>query len=736
MPTNHLKPNTNTKKNLMKFMKKNNKSLKNNNESINSDSTLQPELTITKTDEKEIQTIDEKRFADLNDDAMSECSFISDANSYTTLDECSNVESSLNGSPFSSESALNEKESFKHFKHHGSKDRRSLFAFRRVYFIMGIFIGACTIYLATLKMDDVKDVTNTLKTVLSDIGMSEYLTSDFVTNMSKTLGENFVEDDDFLPGRDLAEKYNLTAKYPIFIIPGITSCGLETWMVPKAQSSKCSETYFRKRMWGTLNMPKAILLDRTCWLEHMMLDPVTGLDPPGYKLRASAGLSAADYLFPGYWVWNKVITNLGTLGYDSNNLVFSSYDWRLSMSNNENRDGYFTDLKMSIERNVKLHKQKVVIITHSMGFNMFFYFLNWVESPEGGNGGKGWVDKYIKTQINVAGTALGVSKSVSALLSGETKDTAQLGTFLSYILEKFLSMKERITIFRNYGSISSMLPKGGDKIWGFPKSKAPDQSKESYEKYGSFGSLLNIKKQNAKSPKLNNTTSEIFSDDMIPFLRRISGTNYQNMLKSEYSHEIAYTKEQIEKNKKDKTKWINPLEVSLPEAPNMNIYCLYGINKPTERRYFYLQDLSKATQKTASSGEGFESHPDLDENLGFSIDPNVNNPEANIQGGIQFSDGDGTVPLVSLGYMCEGGWRKERYNPSHMNITTREYKHNPYLMWVRGGPETADHVDILGNHELIKDILFIVSGHEDLVEENIQSNIHEIVDSIDIDHED
>jgi len=42
-------------------------------------------------------------------------------------------------------------------------------------------------------------------------------------------------------------------------------------------------------MWGTLNMPKAILLDRKCWLEHMMLDPETGLDPPGYKLRASPG---------------------------------------------------------------------------------------------------------------------------------------------------------------------------------------------------------------------------------------------------------------------------------------------------------------------------------------------------------------------------------------------------------------------------------------------------------------
>jgi len=177
----------------------------------------------------------------------------------------------------------------RHHKRHHSRGPKSIFAFRRVYFILGIIIGACTIYLATKKMDEYKEMPLLFKNLLNDIGMSEYFSTDFVQNMSKIVGENFSEDDNFLPGRDLAKTYNLTAKYPIFIIPGITSCGLETWMDPNAKSSKCSETYFRKRMWGTLNMPKAILLDRKCWLEHMMLDPETGLDPPGYKLRASPG---------------------------------------------------------------------------------------------------------------------------------------------------------------------------------------------------------------------------------------------------------------------------------------------------------------------------------------------------------------------------------------------------------------------------------------------------------------
>jgi len=618
-----------------------------------------------------------------------------------------------------------------HFRRkHRPQGPKSIFAFRRVYFILGIIIGACTIYFATKKMEDYKEVPSILKNVLNDIGMSEYFSSEFVSNMAKIVGENFTEDDNFLPGRDLAKTYNLTAKYPIFIIPGITSCGLETWMDPKAESTKCSETYFRKRMWGTLNMPKAILLDRKCWLEHMMLDPTTGLDPPGYKLRASPGLTAADYLFPGYWVWGKVITNLGTIGYDSNNIIFSSYDWRLSPKNLEIRDGYFTELKMSIERTVMLKKEKVVIIAHSMGFNVFFYFLNWVQSPEGGNAGKDWVNNHIKTFIDVAGTALGVPKACSALVSGETKDTAQLGTFLSFVLEKLLSMKERITIFKNYGSISSMIPKGGDIIWGKRNEKAPDQKEENFKKNGSYG-ILTIQEKNSDST--NGNITSIYGEDVIPFLNEISDSNYKNFLKNTYSHDIAFTEEEIEKNKRDETKWNNPLEVALPEAPDMNIYCLYGINKPTERKYYYIHDpysSNAASQTVSPNSEDFDSSPAINEHLGYYLDQGKHHPEDRIENGIQFDNGDGTVPVVSSGYMCEGGWRMKRYNPSNIKITTREYSHNPYLMWVRGGPETADHVDILGNHDLLKDILFIVSGNEDLVNKRVESDLPNIVKEI------
>jgi len=291
-------------------------------------------------------------------------------------------------------------------------------------------------------------------------------------------------------------------------------------------------------------------------------------------------------------------------------------------------------------------------------------------------------------------------------------------------------MKERITIFKNYGSISSMIPKGGDIIWGKRNEKAPDQKEENFKKNGSYG-ILTIQEKNSDST--NGNITSIYGEDVIPFLNEISDSNYKNFLKNTYSHDIAFTEEEIEKNKRDETKWNNPLEVALPEAPDMNIYCLYGINKPTERKYYYIHDpysSNAASQTVSPNSEDFDSSPAINEHLGYYLDQGKHHPEDRIENGIQFDNGDGTVPVVSSGYMCEGGWRMKRYNPSNIKITTREYSHNPYLMWVRGGPETADHVDILGNHDLLKDILFIVSGNEDLVNKRVESDLPNIVKEI------
>ena len=51
----------------------------------------------------------------------------------------------------------------------------------------------------------------------------------------------------------------------------------------------------------------------------------------------------------GYWIWSKIVENLAVVGYDTNNMILAAYDWRLSYWNLEERDGYFSRLKASIE---------------------------------------------------------------------------------------------------------------------------------------------------------------------------------------------------------------------------------------------------------------------------------------------------------------------------------------------------------------------------------------------------
>ena len=89
--------------------------------------------------------------------------------------------------------------------------------------------------------------------------------------------------------------------------------------------------------------------------------------------------------------------------------------------------------------------------------------------------------------------------------------------------------------------------------------------------------------------------------------------------------------------------------------------------------------------------------------------------------GVRGGDGDGTVPLVSLGLMCvhpelwkgSEGKTSTAYNPSGLPVRTREYRHEPLkdfdlfaaLSSAGGGGTSADHVDILGNSNF-KEILY------------------------------
>lgn len=52
----------------------------------------------------------------------------------------------------------------------------------------------------------------------------------------------------------------------------------------------------------------------------------------------------------------------------------------------------------------------------------------------------------------------------------------------------------------------------------------------------------------------------------------------------------------------------------------------------------------------------------------WNIDCTKSNDDKSLVNGVMLSDGDATVPLVSLGYLCASGWRKPEMNPSGVKV--------------------------------------------------------------------
>lgn len=505
--------------------------------------------------------------------------------------------------------------------------------------------------------------------------------------------------------RDVADAYDsfsvglkaraegLDAHHPMVMVPGVISSGLESW-----GTANISRAYFRKRLWGSWTMMRALVLDKETWKKHIMLDKKTGLDPPLIKLRAAQGFDATDFFITGYWIWNKILENLATLGYDPTNSFTAAYDWRLSYQNLEVRDKYFTRLKSYIETAVLTENRKVVITSHSMGSQVAFYFFHWVQSDMGGRGGQDWVERHIDSWINISGCMLGAVKDLTAILSGEMRDTVQLNAFAIYGLEKFLSKEERSELFRAMPGISSMLPIGGNAVWG-DLSWAPDDKPG--QKH-SFGSFLNFRVgANWTTPDRNFTM-----DDSMQYLFNTTEDWYQDQIKRSYSHGVAHTAAEVEANEKIPSKWINPLETRLPLAPSLKIYCFYGVGKPTERAYYY-----RAPDQPTMT------------NLNITIDTGLIVGE--VDHGVIMGEGDGTVNLLSTGYMCNRGWNMKRYNPAGAKVTVVEMPHEPERFSPRGGPKTADHVDILGRENLNELILRVAAGKGSTITDYVVSNIRE-----------
>ena len=181
--------------------------------------------------------------------------------------------------------------------------------------------------------------------------------------------------------------------------------------------------------------------------------------------------------------------------------------------------------------------------------------------------------------------------------------------------------------------------------------------------------------------------------------------------------------------------WHDATQTPLPKAPSLKIYSLYGVGAPTERSYFYkhnLEDAQAAVDNSSFNGGGRRASDPP-----FILDTSVSDPARNISHGIRYTDGDGSVPLLSLGYMPAGPWRdrKSGLNPSNCRSIIREYVHKPSFDSedpLRKGRYSAEHVDILGNEEMMEDLMKIVAGYdlESVDTDKIHSDINGIVERV------
>lgn len=151
----------------------------------------------------------------------------------------------------------------------------------------------------------------------------------------------------------------------------------------------------------------------------------------------------------------------------------------------------------------------------------------------------------------------------------------------------------------------------------------------------------------------------------------------------------------------------------LPNAPDMEIFSMYGVGIPTERAYVYAE---------APSAECY---------IPFRIDTSASEEEDDVclKDGVFSVEGDETVPVLSAGFMCAKGWRgTTRFNPSGIKNFVREYEHAPPANFLEGrGTQSGAHVDIMGNFALIEDVMRVAAGAtgDELGGDHVYSEIFE-----------
>lgn len=150
-------------------------------------------------------------------------------------------------------------------------------------------------------------------------------------------------------------------------------------------------------------------------------------DSPACSSRADEGLDSINTLTHGMLKlfahsMLEVIEGLVKgLGYTPDRLNAMPYDFRLTPDKLETRDGYFSRLKAMMEFETKRLGMRSVVLAHSLGCNIFAYFLKWLEAEVGPMHYLEWVDRHVAVYFANGFPLHGSVDIATPLMVGETQ---------------------------------------------------------------------------------------------------------------------------------------------------------------------------------------------------------------------------------------------------------------------------------------------------------------------------
>lgn len=385
----------------------------------------------------------------------------------------------------------------------------------------------------------------------------------------------------------------------------------------------------------------------------MLLNSYNQTDHPECKSRPDSGLSAITELDPGYItgplssVWKEWLKWCIEFGIDANAIVAVPYDWRLSASMLEERDLYFHKLKLTFETVLKLRGGPSLVFAHSLGNNVFRYFLEWLKLEIAPKHYIPWLDKHIHAYFAVGSPLLGATETIKATLSGVTfgipiaEGTARL-------------------LYNSFGSSLWLMPfskycKADNVYWkhlfdgrgNLQHSHHCDDVEYRSNYSGWPTDVINIEIPSIRGRYAYPSISEV-SQDAIPNLE--CGRPTQLTFSAREVSDGTFFKA-IEDFDQDSERLLhnlrkyyqgdpvlNPL-TPWERPPLKNIFCIYGIDLKTEVGYYFVPSGKPYPDNWIATDIVYEHEGTLFSRSGNSVSGNPG-----------VSSGDETVPYHSLSW--------------------------------------------------------------------------------------